>query len=376
MIDLSQTARYQRQILLPEIGIQGQQLLHNANVLVIGAGGLGCPALQYLVAAGIGTIGIVDGDIVDISNLHRQILYNTTDIGKSKALLAAEKLGELNNDCNIKACHSFLDSTNAFELIEAYDIILDGSDNFATRYLVNDVCVLLKKPLVYGAVYRFEGQVGVFNCLQNDGTYSAQYRDLFPVPPAQNTIPNCAEAGVLGVLPGIIGTMQANEVIKLITGIGKPLINTLFTYNALNNRTFQLAFAPTITGKNAVPESREMIEATDYNFECETDSVSKFISINAKQFDELLAKNNIRIIDVREKNELPLIDLFEHQQMPLSTFNESAVDTDTDIVLFCQSGVRSKNAANRIAAASKNVTRVYSLDGGITAWLAYKNEKV
>ncbi|CAN5442464.1 adenylyltransferase/sulfurtransferase MoeZ [soil metagenome] len=376
MNDLSQTARYQRQILLPEIGIKGQQLLHNAKVLVIGAGGLGCPALQYLVAAGVGTIGIVDGDTVDITNLHRQILYNTNDIGKSKALLAAEKLGELKNDCNIKACHSFLDSTNAFELIEAYDIILDGSDNFATRYLVNDVCVLLKKPLVYGAVYRFEGQVGVFNCLQNDGTYSAQYRDLFPVPPAQNTIPNCAEAGVLGVLPGIIGTMQANEVIKLITGIGKPLINTLLTYNALNNQTFQLAFTPTITGKNAVPESREMIEATNYNFECETDNDSKFISINAKEFDELLAKNNISIIDVREKNELPLIDLFEHLKMPLSTFNETAVDTDTDIVLFCQSGVRSKNAANRIVAAGKNDTKVYSLDGGITAWLAHKNEKV
>src|SRR5215218_2060749 len=177
MID---STRYQRQILLPGIGSTGQQLLHDARVLVIGAGGLGCPALQYLVAAGVGNIGIIDGDVVSITNLNRQILYTPNDIGQSKVIIAAEKLRLLNADCTIETYNFFFDSSSSIDVIEPYDIVLDGSDNFATRYLVNDVCVLFKKPLVYGAVYRFEGQVALFNYLQDDGNYSAQYRDLFP----------------------------------------------------------------------------------------------------------------------------------------------------------------------------------------------------
>ena len=319
----------------------------------------------------MGNTGIVDGDIVSITNLHRQTLYSSADLGKPKALVAAEKLRALNEDCNINTHSFFIDSSNAFDLIEPYDIILDGSDNFATRYLVNDTCVLLNKPLVYGAVYRFEGQVAVFNYLQDDGNYSSQYRDLFPVPPESNTIPNCAEAGVLGVLPGIIGTMQASEVIKLITGIGKPLINTIYTYNALTNQTYHLEFEPTIEGRSAVPLNRYELELRDYSFDCEVNGELKIISLDAASFDDLVNKNNISIIDVREAGELPIITSFNHTQIPLSAFDTETIDRSSDIVFFCQTGIRSRKAALRIASlTSKNI---YNLEGGITAWLAYKN---
>ena len=373
MTNEAASPRYHRQVLLPEIGIAGQQLLLNAKVLVIGAGGLGCPALQYLTAAGVGTIGIVDGDTVDITNLHRQILYTAADIGQSKAFVAKTKLLQLNAGCNIHAQQVYFDKFNAFGLVEPYDIILDGSDNFSTRYLVNDVCVLLKKPLVYGAVYRFEGQAAVFNYLQTDGNYSAQYRDLFPTPPQENTIPNCAEAGVLGVLPGIIGTMQANEVIKLITHAGKPLINTLFTYNALTHQTCQLSFEPIATGRSAVPPSRKALEAMDYTIDCTISNDTKIISIDAAEFDGMINNSNISIIDVREPGELPIIDSFSHVQIPLSAFDEKAIIADTDIVLFCQSGVRSKQAAMVISHNDVTGKKIYTLDGGITAWLAYKS---
>ena len=213
----------------------------------------------------------------------------------------------------------------------------------------------------------------MFNYLQTDGNYSAQYRDLFPTLPQENTIPNCAEAGVLGVLPGIIGTMQANEAIKLITHAGKPLINTLFTYNALTHQTFQLSFEPTATGRNAVPVSRETLEAMDYTIDCTIGNDTKIISIDVAQFDGMINNNNITIIDVRESGELPIIDSFSHVQMPLSAFDEKAIMADTDIVLFCQSGVRSKQAAMAISHNDVTDKKIYTLDGGITAWLAYKS---
>jgi molybdopterin/thiamine biosynthesis adenylyltransferase/rhodanese-related sulfurtransferase len=371
-VNMIESTRYQRQILLPGIGIAGQKLLQDAKVLVIGAGGLGCPALQYLVAAGVGTIGIVDGDVVSITNLHRQILFSPADIGKSKALVAAENLEVLNADCKIKPYNFFIDTSNAFGLIGSYDIILDGSDNFSTRYLVNDTCVLLNKPLVYGAVYRFEGHVAVFNYLQVNGKYSAQYRDLFPVPPEQNTIPNCAEAGVLGVLPGIIGTMQANEVIKLVTHIGKPLINTVYTYNALTNQTYQLEFEATAEGRNAGPVNRKAFEAMNYTIDCTITNDQKITSIDAAAFDTLIANNNISIIDVREEGELPLITSFEHRNIPLSVFDENAIAANNDVIFFCQTGIRSRKAA-MLYASHISEQNVYNLEDGIVGWLAYKN---
>ncbi len=368
---MNNAARYQRQILLPGMGVEGQQLLQDAKVLVIGAGGLGCPALQYLVAAGVGTIGIVDGDTIEVTNLHRQILYGTADLDQQKALVAKEKLLQLNAGCTIEAHPFFIDQTNAFDLVSRYDIVLDGSDNFGTRYMVNDVCVLLHKPLVYGAIYRYEGQVAVFNCLLSDGSYSAQYRDLFAEPPAENTIPNCAEAGVLGVLPGIIGSMQANEVIKLIIKSGKPLTNQMLTYNALNNESYKLAFDPTLPGKHSIPSNRAAFEKRFYNIACSNNQPLNIISVDAAAFDTLIDNKNLQIIDVRETNELPSITQFNHIQIPLSKWNESLVNREKDILLFCQSGVRSKQAADAIAPHMVNKT-IFNLNGGISAWLAYK----
>jgi adenylyltransferase/sulfurtransferase len=227
--------RYQRQMLLPELGFAGQQRLLAARVLVIGAGGLGCPVLQYLAAAGVGTIGIIDDDTVSMSNLHRQILYTVADIGRPKAIVAAERLQQMNPDIIIQPFLDRLDIEKALELFPLYDLVVDGSDNFPTRYVVNDICAIVNKPLVYGAISQFEGQVAVFNCPGKTGR-SVNYRDLFPHPPAPGEVRSCAEAGVIGVLPGIIGTLQANEVIKLITGIGSPLINQVLIYSALTNK--------------------------------------------------------------------------------------------------------------------------------------------
>jgi molybdopterin/thiamine biosynthesis adenylyltransferase len=212
--------RYDRHIILPEIGIEGQQKLMQASVLVIGAGGLGCPLLQYLVAAGVGTIGIVDDDTIDESNLQRQILYNIHDIGKAKVSVAIEKLSAQNPFCKFNSHQQRLAADNALEIIANYDIVVDGSDNFPTRYLVNDACVMLDKTLVFGSVFKFEGQVAVFNY-----NGSATYRCLYPDPPASEDVPNCSDIGVLGVLPGLTGLMQATEVINIITGLGEVLSN-------------------------------------------------------------------------------------------------------------------------------------------------------
>jgi sulfur-carrier protein adenylyltransferase/sulfurtransferase len=267
MVKFPSIERYGRQMLIPAFGVSGQQKLLAAKVLMIGAGGLGCPALQYLVAAGVGTVGIVDHDIVAVSNLHRQVLYSTADIGQSKALRAKVVLEALNPEIQIRAYPEQLTPANALGIMREYDIIVDGTDNFATRYMINDACVLLGKPLVYGAVSRFEGQVAVFN-QQDQKTASVNYRDLYPQPPDAGTVLNCAEAGVLGVLPGIIGAMQANEVIKLITGIGKPLINRLLTYNALNNQFFEIGLTTQAGTKALIPGDEIAFGQMDYQLLC------------------------------------------------------------------------------------------------------------
>lgn len=230
--------RYDKQIALPEVGETGQRKLAEAKVLVVGAGGLGCPALQYLAAAGIGTIGIVDGDVVNETNLHRQVLYNNSDVGKPKVEVAAERLKNLNSQIEINTFSEFLTAANALDIVANYDLIVDATDNFAARYRINDVCVKLNKPFVYGAIHRFEGQVSVFNYKGGP-----TYRCLFPDKPAENQIPNCNETGVLGVLPGIIGTHQATEVLKIIIGIGEVLSGKLMTLNLLTNSTRTFEFS-------------------------------------------------------------------------------------------------------------------------------------
>ncbi len=360
--------RYQRQIILKELGIAGQQQLAAAKVLVIGAGGLGCAALQYLVAAGIGTIGIVDDDVVSLSNLHRQVLYSVQDIGKWKSLTAQEKLQQLNPEISIIAYNERLTTENALSLFHSFDIIVDGTDNFASRYLINDACALMNKPTVFGAVSQFEGQLAIFNYQSKDESTPVNYRDLFPVPPKDNEVLNCAEAGVLGVLPGIIGTMMANETIKLITGIGKPLINSLLTYNALNNEVFEVELSSNPVTVLLLPKDAESFKAMDYVFFCSA-SIQPF-EIDADGFNDLIATKKVDIIDVRELGELPQIREFTYVQIPLSVFEENIplIENET-VVLFCQSGKRSRLAARSLMERTGTTKKIYSLQGGILKWL-------
>ncbi len=359
--------RYQRQLLLKEFGEKGQDRLLKAKVLVVGAGGLGCPALQYLTAAGTGTIGIVDFDIVDITNLHRQVLYTTEDIGKPKASTAVEKLKKLNPDVTFLTYNVQLQAGNALEIISNFDIVIDGSDNFSTRYLVNDACVLLNKPLVYGAILRFEGQVGVFNLLDKDTNIKTNYRDLFPIPPAPGSTPSCSEAGVLGVLPGLIGVMQVTECIKIITGIGKPLTNTILSYNCLSNQFYEFAVSRYEKGHSLIPKTAAEFHNFDYDWFCGTGRNSNEIS--SREFDTLRLEESITIIDVREKDELPLVTEFIHTQIPLSIFEETLSDISVNgkIIIFCQSGKRSLKAVKMLMEKYPGVT-TWSLEGGIEAW--------
>ena len=358
--------RYQRQTSLREFGETGQEKLCDAKVLVVGAGGLGCPALQYLVGAGIGTIGIVDHDTVALSNLHRQVLYSMDDIGLSKALRAADILTALNPEIDIIAYNELLDPTNALGIISQFDIILDGTDNFASRYMINDACVLTNKALVYGAISRFEGQIAVFNCETGDGAIKTNYRDLFPNPPAEDEILNCEEAGVIGVLPGIIGTMMANEAIKLITGIGVPLVNRLMTFNSLTNQTYELEILPGEETQSLIPENFAAFQKTDYEWLCSNQSAEQ---ININLFEQMLNDPKVSFIDVRELNETPVISEFEHFKLPLSSFKEALEEIKTDVVvLFCQSGKRSTSAARMLSDYYGNSKKVYSLKDGIVAW--------
>ena len=337
--------RYRRQIVLKEFGIAGQQKLIQAKVLIIGAGGLGCPVLQYLAAAGVGTIGIADDDIVSLSNLHRQVLYNMNDIGKSKAEVAAGKLKALNNEINFQIYKTRLTNKNALEIIKDYDIVVDGTDNFSSRYMINDACVLLNKPFIYAAISRFEGQVAVFNVQNKSASRAVNYRDLFPVPPKDDEILNCAEAGVLGVLPGIIGTMQANETIKLITGIGKPLINKMLTYDALDNSSYEFNLSLNEEAQALIPKTEDEFLMTDYEWLCSS-QVNNTFEIDDIQFDNLIEDNNTIIIDVREKDEQPFVDEFRHMQIPLNELlSNRSIIKKNNVVLFCQSGKRSLQAA-------------------------------
>lgn len=257
--------RYQRQITLVEFGSQAQEKLANAKVLVIGVGGLGCPALQYLVAAGVGHIGIADFDTVHLSNLHRQILFGQNDIGKKKVMVAKEKLTQLNNLVQIETYDVQWKQEHCVQYFPFYDFIIDATDNFASRYLINDACVLLSKPLVFGAVNKFEGQVAVFN----NAKEACNYRDLFPTPPNNNEVANCATAGVIGVLPGVIGSMQATEVIKLITGVGKPLEKQLLNYNALNQSIYTIQLTKNPTALENMPNSLDAFLKTNYELLCQ-----------------------------------------------------------------------------------------------------------
>jgi len=372
MKDQNLYERYHRQIILPEFGEEGQQKLLKAKILVIGAGGLGCPALQYLSAAGIGTIGIVDDDVVALNNLHRQVLYSVNDIGLSKAKRAAHILQQLNPEIKIISYNERLATQNALTLIDDFDIIIDGTDNFSTRYMINDACVLLNKPLVYGAISQFEGQVSVFNLQPLMGSNEAvNYRDLFPDPPKDGEVLNCAEAGVLGVLPGIIGTMMANETIKLITGIGEPLINQLLTYNALNNQVYILNLSARKETRSLIPKNKKEFLQIDYEWLCA--SPVQQAEVDSDIFNGMVVKGNIDVIDVRELHEMPAVNEFNHIRIPLAQLadNTSLIKSNT-VIAFCQSGKRSLQAAKILSGIFGDSKKIYSLRGGIVEWKKQK----
>lgn len=369
MLDQRETSRYSRQILLPELGLEGQQRLKNGSALVIGAGGLGSPALYYLAAAGVGRLGVLDFDKVDESNLQRQILYTTADVGKPKVHAAVKRLGDLNPNVLIEAHPGVLNTQNAMEIISHYDVIIDGSDNLPTRYMVNDACVLMKKTLIYGAIFQFEGQVSVFNQPQQDGTRGPNYRDLFPEPPPPDMVPSCNEGGVLGVLPGIIGSMQANEAIKIMAGIGTSLSGRLMIFDSLDftARFLKLKSNP----DNPVSGSGATIHSLiDYEEFC---NPSHKTEVHLKEIDpaglkELLAHGTrIQIIDVREHFEYTA-DNIGGLNIPLSAILENVklIEKDIPVVIHCRSGQRSAEAIRRLQPLG--FTNLLNLKGGLARW--------
>lgn len=359
--------RYERQIILKEFGEIAQQKLLHAKVLVIGAGGLGCAALQYIAAAGVGTIGIVDDDTISLNNLQRQVLYTVKDIGKSKAERAATRLNDLNPEIEIIPFNIRLSPQNTLDIMDAFDMIIDGTDNFSTRYMINDACVLLNKPLIYGAISQYEGQVAVFNCRKNENDSAANYRDLFPQPLNDDEVLNCEETGVLGLLPGVIGTMMANETIKIIAGIGEPLVNQLLTYNILNNQVYQVSISRRNEAGSLIPQTREAFVRTDYKLLCEP--TARRFEIDVTHFSQLLESDDITVVDVREPGEDPPITEFVSEKIPLTQLKErlAGIRTDT-IVLICQTGKRSLRAAQLMSDTFGETKSIYSLRGGILLW--------
>lgn len=355
--------RYQKHLNLPEIGTTGQLRLKNARVLVVGAGGLGCPVLLYLTAAGVGTIGVIDPDVVDLSNLQRQVLYTTDEVGKPKAKMAVSHLNRLNPDITFTTYTAALEVSNARSIISEYDIVVDCTDNFKVRYLVNDVCVTLGKPFVYGAIHRFEGQVAVLNNDLGDGQRGPTYRCLFPEYPNEIEIPNCADTGVLGVLPGVIGTYQANEVIKLITGIGQPLSEHLLMVDLLamsqqKIKTKRRADADELARQGLAPSLRPTLPS----------SGPQKLSVQ-ELADRLAANEPIFLLDVRERPEFDLCHLDGAVLIPVGMIpnNRKRIPTDRPVVVYCHHGIRSANVAQYLYA-QEGLTNLYNLDGGINAW--------
>jgi sulfur-carrier protein adenylyltransferase/sulfurtransferase len=359
--------RYSRHLMMPEVTQEGQRRLKAARVLCIGAGGLGSPAALYLAAAGTGTIGIVDFDDVDLSNLQRQILHGTKDVGRGKLESARDRLGDINPKIDIELHRCRFTSENAPQLVAQYDVIVDGSDNFPTRYLSNDVCVFARKPNVYGSVFRFEGQTTVFA----PHLGGPCYRCLFPEPPPPDTVPNCAEAGVLGVLPGIIGMLQAIETIKLIVGIGEPLVGRLLHFDALRMkfRELNLRRDPQcpVCGENPT-----VFSPIDYEEFCGARAVRDDDGLSTINVHELKRKmednGTFAIVDVREEFEYDIARIEGSKLIPLGELPErlDELQKDEEIILLCKSGTRSAQAAQLLHAAG--FARAYSLEGGIDAW--------
>jgi sulfur-carrier protein adenylyltransferase/sulfurtransferase len=364
-------ARYNRHIIIPGFGMEAQLKLKAAKVLVIGSGGLGSPVLLYLAAAGVGTIGIVDFDVVDDSNLQRQVLFGVDEIGKPKVEAARRRLEGLNPYIKLHIYNTHLNSQNALEILKDYDVIADGTDNFPTRYLVNDASVLLGKPNVYASIFQFEGQASVFNYRNAQGELGPNYRDLYPTPPPPGLVPSCAEGGVLGVLPGIIGSLQALEVIKVITGVGETLAGRFYIFDALNfeSRTFTIRRRKDnpINGEN--PTITALI---DYEQFCGMRAVEehRLKEITAKElYDWQVRGEKFQLIDVREPHEYDIVNIGA-ELIPLGTVaaNSEKIDRDIPVVVHCKVGGRSAKAIRELEEKF-GFTNLYNLKGGILSYI-------
>ena len=355
--------RYDRQIKLQGFGIEAQEKLPSAKLLVIGAGGLGCPVLQYLTAAGVGNIGIVDDDKVSLSNLHRQILYTTNDIGKPKTEVAFERLNSMNPEIQINFISERITTKNAIQILSDYDLVIDCSDNFPTRYLLDDACRILKKPLIFGAIYQYEGQVAIFNVKDNKGV-TTNYRHLFLKPPKPEEVPDCNDAGVLGVLPGIIGTVQATEAIKLITGIGEPLINRLMTINVLDYQTAIFEIPNENLSNKNIPSNVSEFEKMNYELHCGIDQIG-INNISASDFKEKAELPDTIVIDVRESDEYPKLEI-PYLAVPLGQLKDHSNQINKrNVILVCQSGKRSLAGAQVLQEVLGSDYSISHLEGGI-----------
>lgn len=361
--------RYQKHLNLLEIGLSGQLRLKNARVLVVGAGGLGCPVLLYLTAAGVGTIGVIDPDVVALSNLQRQVIYTTNEVGQPKAKAAVTHLNRLNPGLTFDTYTMALEIGNARAIIEEYHIVVDCTDNFNVRYLVNDVCVTLGKPFVYGAIHRFEGQVAVLNANLGDDSAGLvrkgpTYRCLFPEYPNEIEIPNCNDTGVLGVLPGVIGTYQASEVIKLITGIGQPLSEHLLMVDLLTMNQQKIKTKRLPDAEELARQGLRSVGARPLPVAAGPQKISA-----QELADRLAREEDIFLLDVRERPEYELCHLDGAVLIPIDMIpnNRKRIPTDRPVVVYCHHGIRSANVANYLYAQG-GLTNLYNLDGGIDAW--------
>ncbi len=367
--------RYSRHLILPQVGLEGQRRLKEASVIVVGTGGLGSPIAMYLAAAGVGRIGLVDFDVVDVTNLQRQIVHSEATVGIPKVISAAQRLRELNPLVTIETYHTPLSSHNALDILREYDVILDGTDNFPTRYLLNDAAVMLGKPLIYGSVYRFEGQVSVFAAAGGPC-----YRCMLPEPPPPHLVPSCAEAGVLGILPGTIGTLQATEAIKLLLGIGEPLIGRLLLYDALD-MTFDVITIPRRASCPVCGDAPTITHLIDYEQFCGAPAHDQseyqrawlaqtgIRSMTPTEVKTLLEQDRAAVLlDIREPYELLLSCLEGAINIPLSQMDArwQEIPADRPVIVFCHHGIRSARLIARLQARGRH--NLINLDGGIDAW--------
>ncbi|RYY74174.1 MAG: molybdopterin-synthase adenylyltransferase MoeB [Gammaproteobacteria bacterium] len=359
--------RYSRHLLLPEVGIAGQQKLKHSQVLVIGAGGLGCPVLLYLAAAGVGHLGIVDDDKVDLSNLQRQVLFSVGDLDKSKALVAQEKIQALNPNTAVTVYQTRLNSANALEIFKNYDVIVDCTDNFATRYLSNDACVILGKPNVYASIFRFDGQLSIFN--YRNGPC---YRCLYPTPPPPELVPSCAEGGVVGILPGVLGTLQATEVIKILLDIGDVMAGRLLTFDALTMSfdEYQLKRNHNCTFCSTSTSERKLIDYQEFcGIPAAQNNSQDIPSIQPMALKHLLSTGEpIQLIDVRSISEHQIANIKEAQLLPLDSLEQEILDLDkhAKTICFCHKGKRSQKACEILL--QHGFSNILNLSGGIDRW--------